>query len=102
MPEETPYKNETTNAVLASKLDSFKELVDTKFKAVEQSLVRIENNSAGFASRIDLLELKKESDERYVTKDSFGPVRSIAYGLMGTTTLAVLGAILTFFLTQRK
>lgn len=38
-------KNETTNAVLGVKMDSFKDLVDTKFKNVEQTLERIEKSN---------------------------------------------------------
>ena len=36
----------------------------------------------------------KDELKRYVTKDTFAPVKAIAYGIIGTTGFAVLAAIL--------
>ena len=56
MPDET----EITNKVLETKLDGFKELTEIKFKNIEQSLIRIENNIQGFVTRIELEDTKKD------------------------------------------
>lgn len=99
MPEEV--KSETTNAVLAQKLDSFKELVDTKFNAVEKALTRIETNSSGYASQFELNEFKKEVKETYINKDQFNPVRLIAYGLI-TVVATIVGGLVVYFLTIKR
>lgn len=88
-------RGETTNAVLAQKMDSFKELVDTKFKNVEVTLKRIEDNSLGFASKSDLSELKQTIEKNYVTKDQFSPVRNVVFGIVGVILFGVIGALLT-------
>ena len=58
MPEEV--KNEITNAVIATKLDGFKELTDTKFKNVEDTLKRIELANSHFVTKIELDDVKKD------------------------------------------
>ena len=98
MPEK--IKGETTNAVLAQKLDSFKELVDTKFQTVERTLIRIENNSSGYASTMELNNLKLDIEKRYVTDDKFAPVRNVVYGLVGLILIAVVGAIVALVITR--
>lgn len=39
-------------------------------------------------------QLRKEIKECYVTKDEFTPVKLIAYGLVSTILLGVLGAMM--------
>ena len=58
MPEE--IKNEITNVVLATKMDGFKELVDTKFNNVQGALDRIEKTNSNFVTKNALEEVKKE------------------------------------------
>lgn len=58
MPEE--IKNEITNVVLATKMDGFKELVDTKFNNVQGALDRIEKTNSNFVTKNELEEVKKE------------------------------------------
>lgn len=94
-------KNETTNAVLAQKLDGFKELVDNRFKNVESTLTRIENNSSGYASQFELNEFKKSVETKYITKDQFWPVRMVVYGLVGIILTAVIGAMITLVIIKR-
>lgn len=53
-------KQEITNAVIATKLDGFKELTDTKFKNVEEALKRIELSNTTFATKAELDEVKKD------------------------------------------
>ena len=42
----------------------------------------------------DIKEIKKMLECSYVTIKEFSPVRAIAYGLVGTISLAVLGALI--------
>ncbi len=48
----------------------------------------------------DLKEMNKKLDEKVVTQDQFAPVKIIAYGLVTSVMLAVLGAILALVLHQ--
>lgn len=42
----------------------------------------------------DLVEnLRNEVRETYVTKGEFGPVKAIAYGIVGTASMAILTAL---------
>lgn len=58
-------KEETTNKVLETKIDSLKELTDTKFKNIESTLTRIEQSNlvtiATFNEREKLQDAKIES-----------------------------------------
>lgn len=56
-------KKEITNAVLATKLDGFKELTDNKFHNIEDTLKRIEINSMGFTTKTELDTTKLEFNE---------------------------------------
>jgi hypothetical protein len=38
--------------------------------------------------------VKKDLEEKYVTKDMFDPVKKIAYGLVGGILFAILAAVL--------
>ena len=58
MPEE--IKNETTNAVLKEKIDGLSKLTDERFKNLQDTLLRIEGNSQGYATKSELEEVKKE------------------------------------------
>ena len=39
-------------------------------------------------------EIKDNLDLKYVTKDEFGPVKSIAFGFVGIIIMAVLGSLI--------
>ena len=41
----------------------------------------------------DVKDVKEKLDKDYVTQDQFTPVKNIAYGLVSTILLAVVGAI---------
>ena len=41
----------------------------------------------------DVKDIKEKLDKDYVTQDQFTPVKNIAYGLVSTILLAVVGAI---------
>ncbi len=109
MPEE--IKNETTNAVLAVKLDSFKELVDTKFGNVQSTLTRIENSTGNFVSKKELEEVKKDFTDSikriendFVNhnkddKDNFGNITKQIAFLIKVVFVGMGGlAVITFFI----
>jgi len=45
-------------------------------------------------------DLKKQLEEKYVTKEEFQPVKLIAFGLVGVSTLAVLGALVALVIKK--
>lgn len=45
----------------------------------------------------EIRKLLEKTDEKFVTKIEFGPVRSIVYSMVGFILLAVLGAVISFF-----
>ena len=55
MPEEN-----ITNKVLETKIDGLSKLTDERFSNIKESLIRIESNNLGFATKIDLEETKKD------------------------------------------
>ena len=42
----------------------------------------------------DLKEIKKESGERYVTKEQFEPIQKLVYGMVGLVLVAVITALM--------
>lgn len=48
----------------------------------------------------DIDDLKKELDEKYVTKTEFAPVRSIAFTIVGTVGVAVLLGLLAVIIQK--
>ncbi len=55
---------------------------------------------ARICTRIEssLTKFQNEVEDKYVTKDSFAPVKLITYGLVGAILMAVIGAILSLVL----
>lgn len=107
MSEET----ETTNKVLETKLDGFKELTETKFKNIEQSLSRIETCIGSYSTKIELEEVKKDfnksiqdiykafTQHNLDDKESFGSLKKQSEDLMGITKFGIGGlTVITFFL----
>lgn len=45
--------------------------------------------------------LDKKLDEKFVTKERFGPIEKIVYGAVGAILLAVLGALLSFVVVKK-
>lgn len=60
MPEEIPPKNETTNAVLKEKIEGLTKTTDLQFNSVKETLVDIKELVRGFATKIELEDVKKE------------------------------------------
>jgi len=56
---------------------------------IKEDIGDIKINIAGLPEKI-----KKAMEERYVSKDSFEPVKKVVYGLVGAILLGVIGAIL--------
>lgn len=46
----------------------------------------------------DVREIKDKLEKDYVTEDEFTPVKNIAYGLVSTILLAVIGALVALVL----
>ena len=46
----------------------------------------------------DVKDIKEKLDKDYVTQDQFTPVKNIAYGLVSTILLAVIGALVALVL----
>jgi hypothetical protein len=72
----------------------------------------VENKTAGDHDKIVELLVKMEDlkcsvneingslNARFVSRDEFNPVRSIVYGLVGTSLLAVVGALLALVVSR--
>ena len=48
----------------------------------------------------DISEIKTLLENKYVTKEAFGPVKSIAFGMVALVLVAVVGSLLTMVLTR--
>lgn len=59
MPDQI-QKSETTNAVLKEKIEGLTKLTDERFSTIKDSLLRIERNSDGFATKTELDDVKSE------------------------------------------
>ena len=46
----------------------------------------------------DLKEIKKESHERYVTKEQFEPIQKLVYGMVGLVLVAVITALMAILI----
>ena len=44
--------------------------------------------------RTDLMKWRDWADERFVSKDEFGPVKGIAYGVVAIIGTAIIGALI--------
>jgi hypothetical protein len=51
------------------------------------------NNDIGYIKQ-DIKEIKEKLDNKYVTVESFDPVRRVVYGLVGVVLVAVAGALI--------
>ena len=45
-------------------------------------------------------EIKGNLDKKYVTKEEFDPVKTIAFGLVGVIVVAVMGSLLALIMNQ--
>lgn len=55
-----PEEHETTNAVLAEKINGLAKLTDERLITIKDSLSRIELSNANFATKTELDEVKKD------------------------------------------
>ena len=107
MPEE--IKQEITNAVLAEQIKGLTKITDERFSSIKESLGRIEQHNLGFATKIELEEVKKDFnatlkriEDGFVQhnlddKNSFGTLGAGQSELRDTLLKwgAIFGAILT-------
>ena len=56
---------------------------------IREDIGEIRINIAGLPDKI-----KEAIEEKYVSKDSFEPIKKITYGLVGAILLGVIGAVL--------
>lgn len=70
----------------------------------------LENKYQSMAEKIDELkdtvvngfsELRKDLKDNYVSKESFLPVKAIAYGLAGSVLFAFLSAVIALVIANR-
>lgn len=66
--------------------------------SMAQSVVNVD---MGYIKR-DVNEIKEMLNNKYITKEAFGPVKNIAYGLVSAVMLAVIGALMTLVLIKRN
>jgi hypothetical protein len=57
MPDLTPH---TEDRVLEAKIEGLSKLTDERFSAIQQTLSRIETNSKGYVTRLEIDEIKKD------------------------------------------
>ncbi len=95
----------TADAVIRGFKEVFGEVPDTgrfvdtnKIKFICKDIEGINTKMGEMTEAMTKLEEKFE--EHYVNQDQFAPVKIIAYGLVGTTMLGVLGAILMLVIRQ--
>jgi hypothetical protein len=81
------------------------EAIEARQSDADKQISRLSERHEQAAGRIAVLEanavMVKEQIASKVSLDAFAPVRAIAFGLMGTTVLAVLGALLKLALGGR-
>ena len=109
MPDD--IKEETTNAVLSTKIDGLSKLTDERFLNIKESLNRIELHSTSYALKVEVEEIKKDFNKIVESirqgmeqhnkddKESFGGI-SAQVSLLNKTVwigMGVLSAI-TFFI----
>lgn len=59
----------------------------------------MQNDIGYIKSKVDSIE--SQVNLKYVTKEEFNPVRNLVYGAAGVMLLAILGAIVSFFIVKR-
>lgn len=74
-------------------------------KRLESHGVKLDKLDARFDDLLKVMSEKQlyqdqSNKEKYVTKESFEPVRNIAYGMVGFVLLAVLGALIAGVIPQ--
>lgn len=65
---------------------------------LEVLVARLDERLEAFCDRLSSIE--KVIEERIVTKAEFGPVKSIAYGLVSAVLLSVLGALVALVINK--
>lgn len=77
--------------------------IDERTRAMSSQLDDVKRGQADLSSRMD--SLTKDVDaklathgDNYVTRDEFGPVRAIAYGIVSVVLLGVIGALVALVL----
>jgi len=68
-------------------------------KELEKTNMALISQDISYIKEI-LDDLKKQLEEKYVTKEEFQPVKLIAFGLVGVSTLAVLGALVALVIKK--
>ena len=91
--------------ILRIKLDNIEHLFDEVKRQQEKDLdsvkKTIEKIEADFQKELDafkktIQDLEESNKKTYVLKESFDPVKSITYGIIGTIGLAIIGAMFKF------
>jgi hypothetical protein len=72
---------------------------DTPQNSDEVQVAVMANDIQYIKKSIDEINAKLNGDF-YVTKNEFDPVKKVVYGLVGMTLVAVLGAVLGFFIMK--
>lgn len=60
----------------------------------------IVNLDVGYIKK-DIAEIKALLSEKYVTKESFGPVKIITYGMTGIALVGVVGAVVSLVIIRK-
>ena len=48
----------------------------------------------------EVAEIKEQLGDKYVTQDQFAPVKSVVYGLVSVTLMAVVGAVIALVIKK--
>jgi hypothetical protein len=86
--KESLGKNDDQHREIIGKIDGFVKSADDRFAAKADHKEAIQK----------FKELSEHIDDTYVTKDTFGPIQKLVYGLVGAILLAVLGAVVALIL----
>lgn len=63
--------------------------IDTKLAVMANNIEYIKS---------DIIEIKNQLKADYVTREEFGPIKKIVYGLVSLILVAVVGAMITLIL----
>lgn len=94
---------ENTTRQLGSRFDRLESLLRETHNEPSELLremktnVTIMKSDVGYIQK-DVLQIKKELGNKYVTHTEMKPIKDIVYGMIGLILVAVVGAVMTIIL----
>lgn len=100
MPEDTPYKNETTNAVLKEMITGLTKITDERLLNIKDAVAEIKLLMQGFATKAEINEVKSDLLKHY--EDDKKVFDDFSNSISFLTKVVFIGTggfgVITFFL----